>query len=119
MALKSSGAIIAATTDNMPGDVTSTVFELPKKPAPWSIQADWDAAGAHVGVIGLEVSNDESIWDAVQLSTGGTTVAVAASTAGSLTVDMPGSGVKFGRVKYTRTSGDGILNARVNMKDHV
>ena len=67
--------------------------------------------GAPTGSFDVEVSNDETTWVAVTLTT-----AVTASGSGDTALIDVETGAAFIRIKYNDTSGTGSLNAHIVAK---
>lgn len=74
------------------------------------IQISWD--GTTAGTFSVEVSNDNSTWDALTLSSTPT----ASGSAGSWSININQAPFQYMRIKFTRTSGTGTATAIVSMK---
>lgn len=106
------------TSGDMSGSLTSIGIDL-QQLVLGSVQAVWSGGSSPVGDLTLEVSND-----IVQVSLGtnpaanvsnwitytGSTQSVSGNT-GSAMYNITDMGYRWLRLKYTRTSGSGTLNA--------
>lgn len=81
----------------------------------YSIQATTDA-GTHVGTLSHEGSDDQETWVAIPLASGGTTVAVTNGANPEWLHNGSNAAYTYIRIAYTRTSGDGQLDAMVITK---
>lgn len=95
------------TNGDMSGDYISPVQQLTQM-AICAIQATWDSAP--VGVLNLQISNDNIIW------TDYTCSSTDVNGAGNFLWNLVSIGFQYVRVQYVSTSGSGNLNVTVNGK---
>lgn len=69
-----------------------------------------------VGTWAVQISNSGENWTSVDLSGGGSTVALASGTDLDEFLDLTDLNAAFGRIVYTRTSGNGIADVYVHVR---
>lgn len=113
----SGGQIITSgSADNMGADVVSQVVHVEGRTsvAFEAFVDNTNSTGTAVGSIAIEVSLTNSNWTPINFYNGATMVAsVTVSTGTDLTLfaNIERLTAMFARLKYTRTSGDGWLDA--------
>lgn len=93
---------------DMAASITSSAITLAGKTG-YGIHAIY--AGSPVGTLTIEASNDGTTWETIT----GTSTAVSA--AGSTLFNLSNVSYELARLKYTRSSGTGTLNAYASDKE--
>lgn len=101
---KSNEVLLASTTDNMgttffslPGNITNAIG--------YCIQAIWSSGSSPTGSMSLQASIDDQNWSDISNST----LSVSGDSGNNIFNASKNVFYNFVRLKYTRTSGDGIL----------
>lgn len=104
---------IVGGTSNISTDMSSNITSLPQNlddTCSYCIQATF--TGSPVGTIKLQGSNDPVLLGYTDI----TETIVAVSAAGSYMVNVEFPAYSFVQLVYIKTSGSGVLNAKINAK---
>lgn len=95
---------------SMGSSITSSSLNI-QEAISYAVQAVWSAGATPVGTFDLQGSNDDSNFTSLLDSP----AAVSGNT-GSIIINVEKHAYGFIRIVYTRTSGSGTLNVKVNAK---
>lgn len=96
----------------MDADITSSSKNV-NEAVSYAVHAIWSDGSSPVGTLDLQASNDDD--DASFTSILSAPYAVSGNS-GKLIINVEKHGYGYIRIVYTRTSGDGTLNVKVNAK---